>query len=75
MFRNLKTLFSSRNRIIAYIALVVTSITVWWLFTDTAIMFGNYGTLHTSVDIFLSLTISILFPLFLVGFFYKSTKF
>lgn len=38
-------------------------------------MIGNYGKVHTYTDIGLSLVMIVGFPLFLVGFWYKSSKF
>ena len=75
MFTSLKTLFSTWWRILIYIVLVGGLLILWWSTTDMAIMFGNYGYVHTSLDIALSLVMILFFPLFLIALIYKSYKF
>lgn len=75
MLHNLQKVFSSSLRIFAYIFIVLIAWGIWWFFTDVAIMFGNYGALHTYIDIGLSLIMVFGFPLFLMGFWYKSMLF
>lgn len=75
MFQNLKKLFYIKTRIFAYILLVMLAWWVWWYFTDVAIMVGNYGKLHTYIDVMLSIMMIVGFPLFLLGFWHKVTLF
>ncbi len=75
MFQNLSKLFSTKSRIFIYIILVLMAWGVWWYFTDVAIMVGNYGKLHTYIDVMLSIMLIVWFPLFLLGFWYKVTLF
>lgn len=75
MYFNIKNLFSSLSRIIAYTLLVVIAGMIWWYFTDIRIMFGNYGSIHTYTDIVLSMIMILIFPLFLVALGYKSYKY
>jgi hypothetical protein len=75
MYQNLKTLISSPCRIVTYTILVLFATSLWWYSTDIRIMFGNYGDLHTYMDIVLSIVMVLIFPLFLVALFYKSYKY
>lgn len=75
MFSNLKKIFSSKMRIFAYIILVLILLSLWWYFTDITIMFGNYGNIHTSLDICLSLVMIFGFPIFIIGMYHKSILF
>ncbi len=75
MISNLRILFSSKNRIIAYFALSILLWMLWWYSTDIRIMFGNYGKLHTYLDIWLSIFIILLFPILIISIFYKSWKY
>ena len=54
-----------------YTFLVGAGYLLWRRFTDTEVMFGNYGALYTYTDITLSALIIILFPLFIIGVIYK----
>ena len=72
MYSNLKTLFSSPQRLISYLILTLLAGILWWYSTDIRIMFGNYGGLHTYTDIVLSILMILIFPLFLVALGYKS---
>lgn len=75
MFQNLKKLFSTKSRIIAYIILIAIAWGVWWYFTDIAIMLGNYGKVHTYTDITLSMIMIFGFPLFIMGMYHKWSLF
>ena len=75
MFQNLKKLFFSKSQTFAYIFLVALSGILWWAYTDIAIMFGNYGFIHTYTDIFLSVIMILGFPLFILVLFYRGLKF
>lgn len=75
MLQSLSSLFRSKLRILSYIIIVIISSGIWWYFTDIAIMFGNYGDIHTYTDIALSIIIIAIFPLFLVALWYKSWKY
>lgn len=75
MSHNLRLLFSSPYRTLAYLVLVVLGAVVWWQYTNIRIMFGNYGNVHTSLDIAFSVMIILGFPLFLIALYYKSLKF
>lgn len=75
MLHNLRTLLTSPQRLISYLILTLLAAALWWYSTDIRIMFGNYGGLHTYVDILLSAIMIIWFPLFLVALFYKSYKY
>lgn len=44
---------------------------LWWNSTDIAVMYGNYGPLHTNLDITLSLIVIVIFPIFLITTGYK----
>jgi ABC-type phosphate/phosphonate transport system permease subunit len=68
---SIKKIFTSKLRIFLYIVLAGTLGVIWWVFTDIEIMFGNYGNLHTGFDIFLSLLMIALFPLFLIALWYR----
>jgi hypothetical protein len=70
-FIPLKKIFTSKIRIGIYFFLVGILGGIWWVFTDIQIMFGNYGNLHTGIDIFLSILMIILFPLFLIALWYR----
>ena len=75
MFQNLQKLFASHQRKVIYLVLVALAAFVWWVYTDIAIMFGNYGPLHTYFDISLSAIMILGFPLFLLALFYRGLKF
>jgi uncharacterized membrane protein len=75
MYQNLKNLFSSPSRVIAYIILTIIAGLIWWFFTDIRIMFGNYGELHTYTDIILSVMMILVFPLFLIAIYHKGMMF
>lgn len=67
LVRSLHQILRVRTSQIIYITSIITLTLVWWFFTEIAVMFGNYGYLHTSIDIILSITTILLFPLFLLG--------
>ena len=75
MSHNIRTLFRSHKRRLAYVVSVTIAFLIWWQFTDIAIMLGNYGKIHTYTDIFLSSIMILGFPLFLLALFYKGSKF
>lgn len=54
-----------------YLVLLVSGYFLWRTFTDTGIMFWNYGNIYTYTDISFSAMIIILFPLFVIGVIYK----
>jgi hypothetical protein len=72
---SLQSLFSTKSRICAYIILVLAAGLLWWYTTDIAIMFGNYGTLHTYADIVLSMIMIFGFPLFILAVVYRGLLF
>jgi hypothetical protein len=69
------SLFSSLQKIISYLLLVIVAGSIWWYFTDISIMFGNYGKLHTYTDIGLSMIMILGFPLFLMALYHKGKLF
>jgi hypothetical protein len=71
MFSNIRILFSSLSRIIAYTILVLIAAGIWYYFTDVSVMFGNYGPLHTYTDMSLSGVMILGFPLFILAIVYK----
>ncbi len=75
MYQNHLHLFQKRSIPVAYTVLVSLSGLIWWYFTDTRIMLGNYGKIHTYIDIGLSIIMIVGFPLFLVGLYYKGMLF
>ncbi len=75
MFKNLKHLFSSINRLSIYLILVLLLALIWWHATDIKIMFGNYGNIHTYTDILLSVVMIITFPMFIIALIYRSWKY
>ncbi|MBP6981715.1 hypothetical protein KBB25_02990 [Candidatus Gracilibacteria bacterium] len=75
MIQNIWKPFHNKKLIFLYILLTVVLFFVWWTFTDIEIMYGNYGSIHTNIDIFLSLFMILGFPLFLVGILHKGLLF
>ena len=75
MFKNIKFLFSSLYRSIAYLLLVGGLGILWWYTTDIRIMFGNYGNIHTYTDLVFTGIIMLVFPLFIIAFIYRSWKY
>ena len=75
MIHSLSSLFHSKLRILSYIMLIIISSGIWWYFTDIAIMFGNYGKIHTYTDIGLSMIMIFGFPLFLIALYHKGMLF
>jgi len=75
MISSLSSLFHSKIRILSYTILVILSSGIWWYFTDSRIMLGNYGKIHTYTDIGLSIIMIVGFPLFLVALSYKGMRF
>ncbi len=75
MFKNLIHLFSSTKRLIMGIVLIIALALLWWYTTDIAIMFGNYGNIHTYTDIILSWIMITMFPVFIMALFYRSWKY
>jgi hypothetical protein len=75
MLQNLHHLFKNKKIQVIYILLLASAFWIWWYFTDVAIMFGNYGKIHTSIDIGLSMIMIIGFPLFLVALYHKGMLF
>jgi hypothetical protein len=75
MFKNLIHLFSSTKRLVICITLIITLALLWWYMTDTRVMFGNYGNIHTYTDIILSIIMIITFPIFIVALIYRSWKY
>lgn len=71
MIQNIWKPFHNKKLIFLYILLTVVLFFVWWTFTDIEIMYGNYGSIHTNIDISLSLVMIFGFPLFLIGILYK----
>ncbi len=71
MFHHFRKPFKNKKLVFLYIFWVITAFFVWWKFTDIAIMYGNYGSIHTNIDILLSVFMILWFPLFLVGIIYK----
>jgi hypothetical protein len=69
--RSLYRILSVRSSQIIYIISIISLAIVWWFFTEIAVMVGNYGKLHTSIDIILSITTILLFPLFLLGLYHR----
>jgi hypothetical protein len=75
MISSLSLLFHSKLRILSYIILVTVSSGIWWYFTDTRSMLGNYGKIHTYIDVGLSIIMIVGFPLFLVALSHKGMLF
>ena len=75
MFDNFLKPFKRTILLTLYIILLVSGFFLWRIFTDTGIMFGNYGKVFTYIDITLSMVIITLFPLFLIGVIYKGLLF
>jgi hypothetical protein len=75
MYTNLTHLFSSLGRLTIYSILVLIAGLIWWYFTDIRIMFGNYGEIHTYMDIALSWIMILGFPLFLMAVYHKGMLF
>ena len=48
---------------------------LWWYTTDISTMFGNYGAVHTYIDISLSSIMILGFPLFILAVIYRGQKF
>lgn len=71
MIQNIFKPFYNKKLLFLYVLFVVVLFFVWWTFTDIGIMYGNYGSLHTNIDISLSLVMIFGFPLFLIGILYK----
>jgi hypothetical protein len=71
MLSNLRKPFSNWYLILIFLLLVMLWGYLWWTFTDVEIMFGNYGKIHTGIDIVLSSIMIIGFPLFIIGIIYK----
>lgn len=75
MFKNLLKPFRNKKLLFIYLFLVALATFIWWYFTDIAVMFGNYGSTHTWIDIGLSIVLIVGFPLFLVGIIHKGILF
>lgn len=75
MIKNLRHLFTSPKRLITCMVLIMVLSLLWWYTTDTKIMFGNYGNIHTYTDIILSVIMIITFPIFIVALIYRSWKY
>lgn len=69
---NLKDIFRHKWLIPTYIFSVISLIILWYSFIDFKLMMGNHGPIHTYIDAISSILIAILFPLFLIAFFYRS---
>ncbi len=75
MWKNIKLLFSDPRILLGYVVMVGILAALWIVFTDYNIMFGNYGTWHTSLDIALSWIVILGFPLFILAWIYRSMTF
>lgn len=75
MFSSLRKILSSFSRKIAFASGIFIGFSLWWYFTDVAIMIGNYGIRHTSLDVGLSMIMVVCFPLFLMALYHKGMIF
>lgn len=72
IFQNIRLLFARRSYLIAYILMVLVLLGTWYFFTNHKIIVGNYGLLHASIDIGLSMIVIWGFPLFLLAWIFRS---
>jgi hypothetical protein len=75
LLRNLMKPYRNFSFTVFSIVLGVLFYQISEYFTDREVMFGNYGALHTDIDIALSVMLAIIFPIFITGFVYKGLLF
>lgn len=72
MIQNILHIFRHPKYLIAYIVLGGIFGFLWWNFTDLALMRGNNGETYYIIDMMISITNILIFPLFIVAWFYRS---
>lgn len=69
---NLLKIFKNKWLLLIYILSSAILLILWSAYFDSKIMFWNHGSIHTYIDIVSSIVISLLFPLFIISFLYRS---